>query len=505
MNSTPFESTYIEKFIVPDPEITQLPITEDSYPLNMALHQEDPIDISAYGYIEEEYLISGTANVYAWKDTTGQPRIRSSGCPYCTRFIVRKPADVSKFSGSVMVEMMHGGRDIDNPGIGWGMSFEHIMKSGDGYVGFSVAGTTFRALKNFNSSRYEKLEMKNPLPPEERGPVGNMASSPDQLEKNAGGAMIDDSGTEKGLDMDIISQISAMIKRGREGTPFAGYNARYTYLIGVTFAEIPCYVSAVMPYSMFDVGLPIYDGVIIYMSGRAGNLNREEGALSWDDPRCKCGGAVPVVRIQTAGDLRGTIPHPLWACMYRSENSDEPGNIGRCYEVAGASLRYCGRSDVMAYPGLEEIRKAGVDGVDHEGNSLRGYRAPGLKVSIMQHIITAAYRNLKDWATDGVPLPTADYLEMTCGYPDADFVYDENGNQKGGVRSHYVDVPVATYVDNGDIIPFTAEKLSVLYGTKEEWLAMVLDRLKQMETERWILPDAVAALYEEARSIEWAV
>lgn len=496
-------SVYIERFTVPDPDVTYLPVTKSSYPLNMACRQTDPIDLGKYGYVEEEYLVSGPANVYAWKGTSGRPRIRSSNCPYCTRIIVRKPASASSFSGSVMVEMMHGGCKIDNPSIGWGTSFEHILESGDAYVGISVAGTTFKALKEFDSARYAALEMKNPLPPEERGPYGNMASSPDQLESAKGGVMEDDPGREKGLDMDMVSQVAAMIKRGKKGTPFHGYGAERAYLIGVTFGEIPCYVSAVLPYSMLVGDTPVYDGVIIYMSGRAGNLNREEDALSWDDPRCKCGGPVPIVRIQTAGDLRGTEPHPLWACMYRCGNSDEPGNLSRCYEVAGASLRFCARSDVMVYPGPEEIKAAGVDNIDHESNSLRGYRGPGPRVSVMQHILACTFRNLKDWTEKGIPLPAAPYIEMTGGYPDADFVLDDHGNQKGGVRSHYVDVPAATYLDNGDIIPFTSKKLSEMYGTRENWLRRVSDRLDRMVKERWILEAGAKALFAEAERMPW--
>ena len=503
---------YIEPFIVPDPVVKKLEITEKSYPLNMASHQEDPIDLSLYGYLEEEYLVMGKANVYAWKDTTGRPGIKSENCPYCTRVIVRRPADPASFSGNVMVEMMHGGMGIDNPNVGWGSAFEHILASGDGYVGMSIAGTTFQALKTFDPVRYAPLSLANPLPPEERKPVGNMASSPDQWEKNKCGALPDDPSTEKGLDMDIMSQVSAMIKRGRPGTPFEGYRAEHTYLIGVTFAEIPCYVAAVMPYSMLEEDRPIYDGAVIYMSGRAGNLNREEDILPWDDPRCKCGGRVPIVRLQTAGDIRGTLPHPLWACMFRSENTDEPGKIGRTYEVAGASLKYCTRSGFKVYPGPEELEKAGVSDRNHKENTLAGGHplTPSEKsgevepcdlpgVSIMQHIITGIYRNLKDWSSLGIPLPKASYLQITGPYPDTDFLYDEHGNQTGGVRSHYVDVPAAVYLDDGTIIPFSPEKLRALYGTKEKWLAEVSRRLEEMTEERWILPEGAAAMLEEAR------
>ena len=494
------ENRLIEPFIVPDPVAVRLPVTEKSYPLNMAAHQEHPIDLAAYGYVEEEYLVSGKANVYAWKDTDGRPLVRSTGAPYCTRIIVRKPADPARFSGSVMVDCMHGGCKIDNPSIGWGSAFEHIVASGDGYVGLSVAGTTFKALKTFDPERYAPLCMPNPLPPEKRGPVGNMASSPDQIKKNGGTVLPDDPTTEKGLDMDIFSQVSALIKRGKPGSPFEGMNAKRTYILGVTFAEIPCYVSAVLPYSFLEEGKPIYDGAMVYMSGRAGNINREEGALSWDDPRCKCGGPVPVVRLQTAGDIRGTLPHPLWASMFRSPNCDEPGNISRTYEIAGASLRFCARGDLHVYPSQAEIDRAGVSQENHKPNSLRGFRDGAEEVSIMQHIITGIYRNMKEWSINGTPLPIADYLDITGPYPDTDFHYDENGNQKGGVRNHYVDVPVATYVDDGTIIPFSAEKLKKLYGSRENWLKLTAECLERMVKDRWILPEGAQAMLKEAQN-----
>ena len=238
---------YIEKFIVPDPELRLLPVTETSWPLNMACHQDDPIILEDYGYVEEEYLVSGLANVYAWEGTTGNPKIKSSGCPYCTRIIVRKPSDASKFSGNVMVEMMHNGGDIDNPCAGWATSFEHILSSGDSYVGISVSGATFKTLKNFDAIRYADLSFKNPIPPELRRPFGNMASSPDQIEKIRGGAQLDDPDREKGLDFDMVSQVGAMLKRGKPGTPFAGQWCE-TYI-----PYLQCYFVA-----RFRATLPLY-------------------------------------------------------------------------------------------------------------------------------------------------------------------------------------------------------------------------------------------------------
>ena len=46
--------------------VESLPITEESYPFNGAAHQVEPIDLPSYNYTEEEFLVSGRAQVYDW-------------------------------------------------------------------------------------------------------------------------------------------------------------------------------------------------------------------------------------------------------------------------------------------------------------------------------------------------------------------------------------------------------------------------------------------------------
>ena len=45
-------------------QVQLLPRTEDSAPWEAADHQLVPINLKRYGYVEEEYLYSGKANVY---------------------------------------------------------------------------------------------------------------------------------------------------------------------------------------------------------------------------------------------------------------------------------------------------------------------------------------------------------------------------------------------------------------------------------------------------------
>lgn len=487
----------ITRIAVPDPTVTPLPITAQSVPMNRASCQVTPIALEDYGFVEEEYLLSGLANVYTWVDGQYWPDIRSEDCPYCTRILVRKPADPAAFSGHVLVEMMHGGSQMDNPGTGWCNCFEEILESGDAFVGVSVSATTFPALQRFDPVRYAPLALPNPLPPEQRGPQGNCAQSPDQLTKNGGVPLPDFPETEKGLDFDAMSQLAAMCKRGLPGTPFAGYAVKGVYLSGITFGEIPAYVAAIHPFATLDGTRPVFDGYIIYMSGRAANLNRELGSLDWDDPRATCNLDVPVIRIQTAGDLMDTPGHPFWAMMWRSENSDEPGKLGRWYEVAGSSLRFSGRSDVCALPGEAESAAVGLPAAKLPPQ-------PMLRFDMMAHVIQAAYANLKTWTEHGIPAPMTSYIEIEGAYPSAHFVTDAYGNQQGGYRSPYVDVPIAVYEDTGVITPLPAATIRSLYASRADWLAQVKACCDRMAADRLLTARSAAQLYATFEQIDWA-
>ena len=82
--------------------IGPLPVTDTSYPFGAADHTMVPEDLSKVGYVEEEYLVSGTANVYTWP-APGPAVVRTANAPYTTRMLVRRPAQRGHFSGNVIV------------------------------------------------------------------------------------------------------------------------------------------------------------------------------------------------------------------------------------------------------------------------------------------------------------------------------------------------------------------------------------------------------------------
>src|ERR1043165_6560394 len=83
-----------------------LEATAASYPFGAADHTRTPENLRAIGYVEEEYLFSGAANVYDWP-ANGPAVVRTPNAPYTTRVLVRRPADSKRFSGTVVVELLN--------------------------------------------------------------------------------------------------------------------------------------------------------------------------------------------------------------------------------------------------------------------------------------------------------------------------------------------------------------------------------------------------------------
>jgi hypothetical protein len=57
-----------------------VPVGDGSHPFGAANHTLKPQDLSALGYIEQEYFVSGKANVYNWPER-GKLEIRTPDAP----------------------------------------------------------------------------------------------------------------------------------------------------------------------------------------------------------------------------------------------------------------------------------------------------------------------------------------------------------------------------------------------------------------------------------------
>src|SRR5688500_11017897 len=128
-----------------------LTTTPESHAFLSSEHQQVPVDLKTYGYIEEEYLLSGEAGIYEWPQGTALDALAYS--PYVTRILVRRPADDAQFSGIVIVEAFNPSTPVDLP-IMYGESWQQFIDDGIAWVGVTVKPNTINALKQFDPARY---------------------------------------------------------------------------------------------------------------------------------------------------------------------------------------------------------------------------------------------------------------------------------------------------------------------------------------------------------------
>jgi hypothetical protein len=107
-------------------------------------------DISELGYVEEEYEMSGTGNIYDYVDNESQSAevaISESGIPYVTRMLIRRPANSAAFNGTVYVEILNSTATWDDDPI-WRMSYPSFVNVGSAYVGITSDPLTIDFLRN---------------------------------------------------------------------------------------------------------------------------------------------------------------------------------------------------------------------------------------------------------------------------------------------------------------------------------------------------------------------
>ena len=89
------------------PSIVTVTIAPPITPAN-PIWMASQLPLHHWSYIEEEFFIEGTANTYKALEAPAQV---TSNVAYKTRILVRRPADVRRYSGNIVLEPIHPGPD----------------------------------------------------------------------------------------------------------------------------------------------------------------------------------------------------------------------------------------------------------------------------------------------------------------------------------------------------------------------------------------------------------
>ncbi len=486
----------LEKTVVkPTAFVRKFDLEKEGPCVDGAARFEKPIDLEAWGYVEEEYLIRGTANVYNYPNIHLAPVIVNEDCPYCSRIVVRKPKDPARFSGVIAFETFNGSFTIDHCNAGFGQTFEEILSSGDAWVGYTKDGNCLKSLRDIDPGKYGDCMLLNPLPEEERGEAGWDPMYEYFMKHNMEFVMKFDETYERSLVFDMVFQMIALLKSGEERSPFFGYDVKKAVMIGIN--DFNSYIAGFQDLMVLPDGSPVIDGYLMYMSGGGGWIAYDQDMFDFTDPRCSRTCNVPVIRVETAGDLRDVPPHPFWASLWRCPDGDEPGKQSRWYEIPGLSVTAAFRQNISCFACEEDYLKLGTERRD-KGNEFTYWN------QMNWMIYACAYHNIKAWMLDGTLPPKEDsYIELTGCYPDMDFALDETGNHKGGIRNPYVEAPLGRWTDDAACILYDKEYRDTLYKDQADYVEKVKASAQRMADRGFILPSAVQILVDEAEAIEW--
>ena len=478
----------------PTPHVVPLPgvrgplrSTARSHPFGAAAYQDTPQDLAARGYVEEEYIVRGKANVYDWPDV-GPAVVRTADAPYVTRILVRKPISGRNFSGNVVVEPLNPSNLFDL-NIGWGMMHRELLRNGDAWVGVTIKPISVEALKNFDARRYRSLSFANPLPLDD---PQNCSTLPSDSQRT----------TENGLAWDIMSQVGRLVRSKDARNPVRyGVQADPTRVYGFGYSQtggyMYDYINAVRPISTLPRGREVYDGYIVAVAGGAFAgaypINQCVAAPPLDERRQFTNVGVPIIHVMSQSDYLAGIAG-------RRLDSDAPSDQFRHYEMAGAGHA---TPDELYF----SARPADIVAADRAVPPQSCNEGPRSRFP-SNIFFDAILANLDSWVRDGTPPPHGSPIVVQQGAP----VTDEFGNVLGGLRSPYLDVPTSRWEGNstgasfcriaGHEVPFQPEQLAALYSSHADYVSQVRVSVAELVAGGFITRYDGRALIREARAAD---
>lgn len=417
--------------------------TEDSHMFSSSRYCRKPLDLEEYGYVEEEYFLTTTSDVYDLVDN--KRVVVEKSIPVTTRLIIRRKKDENLRKNRVYVDILNASNCYDIEDL-WRRSYLYIMENGFSYVGITSKPCNVLSLKNFDYDRYKNLNFSN----------GKLVSMPVVIDK-----FHRVSGCEEGLIWDVLTKLGLWIKNDGKYF-FTKEDDIYTYLTGQSQSGmyLNTYVnqfSDIINYYKND----LYDGYVSLVGGgiqRALNQNSTDykhmGVTNYNTHKV----SIPYVELNTEGDF--TL-FSAFGGLKRGYNSDDENDKRRYYEVAGSA-----HTDVTSplVPQNSELDKAKC-----KRRMLDGEIPENVNDYPLDYIVNGILENLHKWSSENEPAPVFTPMDLKEEFKDRDsFVLDENKNAIGGLLLPFTTVPIGTYIGStgatdGAIEYFTKDKIKMMY------------------------------------------
>jgi hypothetical protein len=423
-----------------------------------------PPNLAQYGYVEQEFFASGTASAFGATSTPADGRWSiqpTTSASYRTRILVRRPADASRFNGTVVVEWMNVSAGESAPD--WDYLNPELMRAGFAYVGVSAQALGVQGGAPILGSATSG------------GPGGLIKAEPSRY------GTLHHPGDQYSLDM--FAQIGRAFRVGTNPAALGDLHPKKIVAVGESQSAfyLTTFADALQPH------VSAFDGIFIHSRGGTGAplSGASITATSGTGVQIRTDLHVPVFMSETQTDLI--------LLGYATAQQPDTSRI-RTWEVAGTS-------HADAYLVGSAAKLLGCTTPVNDGP---------------QHLVVqAGFAAFAKWVTTGSPPPSPAPFELASTRPAA-LALDAHGNVIGGVRTPAVDVPVSTLSGAppkgataicslfGSTSLFSASTLVSLYGTKQAYVARYQQSLDKAIAGGFILPADRAGLLAQAQELQFA-
>ena len=258
----------------------------------------------------------------------------------------------------------------------------------------------------------------------------------------------------------------------------------------------------------------------VILAGYSGDGAAVRQFIEQHHAQSKIGGRWAFDGYFVAATAVGSAPRPIADIELPVLEVMNENEMIRSFERGSGSLAY--RRDDGAHYRLYELPGVGhitTRNVTAERNPYAAACQEGPQSPLaMNHLYSNALHRLLLWVDEDRAPPHMARIQYEAD--GKTLRRDEHGNALGGVRSTYLDVPVARYVAvstkrasyTGDfnrcdmiahVVPFERAKLTKLYRTHALYAALVAKRVDQLVKDGGYLEADAAEIKAEAQAYEW--
>ena len=394
--------------------------------------------LNGYGYEKAEYFIKGTAKSYVSTEpltSDGKWNVEADDeADFRTRIVVFRPKEQANFNGTVIIEWLNVSAGMEASSE-WIMAHNELLRSGYAWIGVSAqkggidgGGVTLLPsslpLKALSPARYDTLIHPGDkyaydifrqageaiIHPQNYYPLGNLSAQ-----------RFIASGQSQGADF-MMTYVNALAAKEKL---FDGYIIHSRFHGSASLSPDPDATNAT------DLNIP----------GR-------ESVMVRDDLD------VPVLMLQSESDS---------TTLGALADSQPDTDLLRVWEMAGTAhadhyTGYLGATDQGNNPNV-----ANVIETRYAIPVLKKCRKP-INSGPQHFILKAAIAALDNWLRTGVAPTIAD--RFAVDEATSSLMRDEFGNVLGGIRTPYVDVPIATVSGEGQDVE-EDNLFCQLYGTTQ--------------------------------------